>query len=417
MSLAFARDGKQIIGPSFVGAHVWDIASGEIVDTYGAAEGTVEREHRHRDRPPRARALHFGRRDRHGLGPRGRQPARARVPHDRRLRAVPAPRTAWSCRSAQSGAGGQPHRREDRAAGSAQRAVRRHPARARRDDARPRLPAFLARRAPAGDRRQQRDRDDLGRADADDRAAVALRRARHGGGGVAGRDAARRPAAGAGGRRTRTWRCAPCATGRTLYTRTMRFGRGRAGVHRRRARARGLRVLRRRARPSAAGTRDRARCASGARWPRRKPALRDLAARRHAGGRHRRRAGPVVGRAHRPVARGRRRRSLSAEVARARVLARRAAARRWPPTASCSGTSTRASASAAASPREEGWLPDIAFEPNGRLLIFQLAATIEWPTDRPTLQRFACQIAGRDLTPEEWRELLPNRPYRRVCLG
>jgi hypothetical protein len=65
-------------------------------------------------------------------------------------------------------------------------------------------------------------------------------------------------------------------------------------------------------------------------------------------------------------------------------------------------------------PREEGWLPDIAFEPNGRLLIFQLNAIIEWPTDRPTLQRFACHAAGRELTPEEWRELVPNRPYRRV---
>ena len=40
---------------------------------------------------------------------------------------------------------------------------------------------------------------------------------------------------------------------------------------------------------------------------------------------------------------------------------------------------------------------------------------VEWPTDRPTLQRSACDIAGRDLTREEWRELLPNRPYRRVC--
>ena len=68
-------------------------------------------------------------------------------------------------------------------------------------------------------------------------------------------------------------------------------------------------------------------------------------------------------------------------------------------------------------PAVEGWIPGIAFEPNGRLLIFQVAATIEWPTDRPTLQRFACQIAGRDLTPEEWRDLLPNRPYRHVCPG
>jgi WD40 repeat protein len=66
-------------------------------------------------------------------------------------------------------------------------------------------------------------------------------------------------------------------------------------------------------------------------------------------------------------------------------------------------------------PGEKGWVPGIAFEPDGRLLIFQVDSAIEWPTDRPTLQRSACRIAGRDLTPGEWHELLPNRPYRPVC--
>jgi WD40 repeat protein len=68
-------------------------------------------------------------------------------------------------------------------------------------------------------------------------------------------------------------------------------------------------------------------------------------------------------------------------------------------------------------PAVKGWVPGVAFEPDGRLLIFQVAATIEWPTDRPTLQRAACRIAGRDLTPAEWRDLLPHRPYRHVCPG
>jgi hypothetical protein len=40
---------------------------------------------------------------------------------------------------------------------------------------------------------------------------------------------------------------------------------------------------------------------------------------------------------------------------------------------------------------------------------------VEWPTDARTLQRSACRITGRDLARVEWRELLPNRPYRRVC--
>ena len=53
--------------------------------------------------------------------------------------------------------------------------------------------------------------------------------------------------------------------------------------------------------------------------------------------------------------------------------------------------------------------------PDGRLLLGEQTSWIEWPTDRPTLQRFACRIAGRDLTRDEWNELLPNRPYRHVC--
>ena len=62
-----------------------------------------------------------------------------------------------------------------------------------------------------------------------------------------------------------------------------------------------------------------------------------------------------------------------------------------------------------------GVVPAVAFEPNGRLLITEFGSDIEWPVDRPTLQRFACQIAGRDLSREEWTDVLPNRPYRPVC--
>jgi hypothetical protein len=66
---------------------------------------------------------------------------------------------------------------------------------------------------------------------------------------------------------------------------------------------------------------------------------------------------------------------------------------------------------------DKNWVPGIIFEPNGRLLIFGYTATTEWPTDLPTLHRAACQIAGRDLAPDEWRDLLPSRPYRHVCPG
>ena len=60
-------------------------------------------------------------------------------------------------------------------------------------------------------------------------------------------------------------------------------------------------------------------------------------------------------------------------------------------------------------------IPAVAFEPDGRLLITEFGSNIEWPVDLPTLQRFACQLAGRDLTRDEWTDVLPNRPYRPVC--
>ncbi len=66
-------------------------------------------------------------------------------------------------------------------------------------------------------------------------------------------------------------------------------------------------------------------------------------------------------------------------------------------------------------PRTVGWIPGVAFAPSGRLLLFEPTTVVEWPTDARTLQRAACRIAGRDLTRTEWQELLPNRPYRRVC--
>jgi WD40 repeat protein len=66
-------------------------------------------------------------------------------------------------------------------------------------------------------------------------------------------------------------------------------------------------------------------------------------------------------------------------------------------------------------PEVPGLVPQVAFEPNGRLLITELGSASEWPVDRPTLQRFACRVAGRSLSRDEWRAVLPNQPYRRVC--
>ena len=55
------------------------------------------------------------------------------------------------------------------------------------------------------------------------------------------------------------------------------------------------------------------------------------------------------------------------------------------------------------------------FEPNGQLLMEYLADAAQWPTDVGSWERFACQVAGRDLTPAEWHSILPSRPYVHVC--
>jgi WD40 repeat protein len=66
-------------------------------------------------------------------------------------------------------------------------------------------------------------------------------------------------------------------------------------------------------------------------------------------------------------------------------------------------------------PTAPGEVPVVLFERNGRLLVPELANATEWPTDVRTWERFGCGVAGRDLTPGEWNDLLPNRTYRSVC--
>ena len=55
------------------------------------------------------------------------------------------------------------------------------------------------------------------------------------------------------------------------------------------------------------------------------------------------------------------------------------------------------------------------FAPDGDLAIAHLEDTVKWPMDPRKWMRFACQVAGRDLTPAEWSDVLPDREYRRVC--
>jgi WD40 repeat protein len=57
------------------------------------------------------------------------------------------------------------------------------------------------------------------------------------------------------------------------------------------------------------------------------------------------------------------------------------------------------------------------FERNGRLLIDYLADAAQWPMNVGAWERYACLVAGRNLTQAEWRDILPNRSYMRVCPG
>jgi WD40 repeat protein len=65
-------------------------------------------------------------------------------------------------------------------------------------------------------------------------------------------------------------------------------------------------------------------------------------------------------------------------------------------------------------PAEPGVLPNVLFASNGQLVISYGGATI-WPTGLAPLERFACQVAGRDITPAEWSSALPGRPYQHLC--
>ena len=40
---------------------------------------------------------------------------------------------------------------------------------------------------------------------------------------------------------------------------------------------------------------------------------------------------------------------------------------------------------------------------------------LTWDLDPGSWVATACRLAGRDLTEQEWRTYLPNRPYQRVC--
>lgn len=58
----------------------------------------------------------------------------------------------------------------------------------------------------------------------------------------------------------------------------------------------------------------------------------------------------------------------------------------------------------------------IGTTPHGDLLtIPDSGPPLRWDVDAASLARRACDIVRRDLTPEEWALVLPDRPYEHTC--
>jgi WD40 repeat protein/class 3 adenylate cyclase len=55
------------------------------------------------------------------------------------------------------------------------------------------------------------------------------------------------------------------------------------------------------------------------------------------------------------------------------------------------------------------------FTATGDLLLGYVNTATDWPTGLAAWEHYACQVAGRDITPAEWASVLPDRPYQHVC--
>jgi hypothetical protein len=56
-------------------------------------------------------------------------------------------------------------------------------------------------------------------------------------------------------------------------------------------------------------------------------------------------------------------------------------------------------------------------DPTGHTLAtaFDDGTVLLWDVDPAAWLKRACAVAGRPLTPPEWQDLLPGRPYRPSC--
>jgi WD40 repeat protein/class 3 adenylate cyclase len=66
-------------------------------------------------------------------------------------------------------------------------------------------------------------------------------------------------------------------------------------------------------------------------------------------------------------------------------------------------------------PVAQGTITVPEFTQKGDFLIVGNGTAGDWPTDMGSWERYACQEAGRDITPTEWANVLPNRHYQHVC--
>jgi WD40 repeat protein len=57
------------------------------------------------------------------------------------------------------------------------------------------------------------------------------------------------------------------------------------------------------------------------------------------------------------------------------------------------------------------------FTATSDLLLGFVNTATDWPTRLAAWEHYACQVAGRDITPAEWANVLPDRPYQHVCPG
>jgi WD40 repeat protein len=68
---------------------------------------------------------------------------------------------------------------------------------------------------------------------------------------------------------------------------------------------------------------------------------------------------------------------------------------------------------------EQGTWGSAQFTPNGQLLLAVNAngQGSVWPVSPAALEKHACAVAGRTLTPDEWSEFISGHPYSQVCPG